>query len=162
MLVSVRLIDPADWPAIDMIQQQAYPLPLHEDLTVLQQKQQLAPDSCWVVVDETDQVLAYLLTHRWHDARNPPSLDTPLPSAHGDTLYIHDMTVSVQAQGLGLSAHLWQCLEDYSQTHALTELALVAVNGSQPFWQRRGFTKVQSLSAEKGYGDDAVLMTALR
>lgn len=160
MLVTVRLIDPSDWPAIDVIQQQAYPESLHEDLTVLQQKQQLSPDTCWVVVDGDDQVLGYLLTHRWHDATQPPSLDTTLQSAEGPILYIHDMALSVNAQGLGLSMQLWRVLLDYVREHQVHQLALIAVNDSKDFWQHKGFEHPTLLSVEKGYGDSAYLMHA--
>jgi GNAT superfamily N-acetyltransferase len=156
--ITIRHIDAEDWSAIDDIQRQAYPEALHEALDVLQQKQALAPESCWVAVDNDNRVQGYLLAHRWHSINDAPELDQPLTEAQGDVLYIHDLALTPTSQGLGLSMLLWQTLIAFAREHSLNVLSLVAVNDSLPFWQHKGFDEVDSLPAEKGYGDDARLM----
>jgi ribosomal protein S18 acetylase RimI-like enzyme len=156
--ITVRAIQTGDWSAIDEIQRQAYPQALHEDIKVLQQKQSLAPESCWVAVDNEDRVCGYLLAHRWHDVNQVPALDTELASAEGSVLYIHDMALAINVQGLGLSMALWQMLIAYAREHLLQTMSLVAVNDSHAYWRHKGFIAQGQLNGDKGYGNNAVLM----
>ncbi|QSP95011.1 GNAT family N-acetyltransferase [Marinobacter salinisoli] len=158
MTVAVRPIQGSDWPAIDAIQRQAYPDDLHEEIAVLQQKQQRSPDTCWVVTDGDDQVAGYLLAHRWPSATDVPALDQPLPAIGGNVMYIHDMALAPSARGRRLSRLLWQELIEQVRRENLTTLALVAVNDSQDYWQHRGFEITAPVAPEKGYGNRAVQM----
>ncbi|MFO7528697.1 MAG: GNAT family N-acetyltransferase [Marinobacter sp.] len=158
MSVTVRAIQSSDWPAIDGIQRQAYPECLHEDIAILQQKQHQSPDTCWVVTDGEGRVQGYLLAHHWPSVTDVPALDQPLPAVGGDVMYIHDMALALNAQGLGRSMPLWQALTAQVRQENITTLALVAVNDSQAYWQKKGFEVSAPVAIEKGYGKRAVQM----
>ncbi|MDO3720854.1 GNAT family N-acetyltransferase [Marinobacter sp. chi1] len=158
MTAVVRAIQDSDWTAIDKIQWQSYPDDLHEDIAVLRHKQQLSPDTCWVVVDGGGEVQGYLLAHRWRSTTEVPALDQPLPAVGGNVMYIHDMALAPSARGRRLSRLLWQALIEQVRRENLTTLALVAVNDSQDYWQHRGFEITTPVAAEKGYGARAVQM----
>jgi GNAT superfamily N-acetyltransferase len=158
MNLSVRALTENDWAAIDDIQKQVYPKALYEDISVLKQKHAVAPESCWVAVDIHDQVQGYLFAHRWANSKQPPSLNTAMSSYAGDLLYLHDLAMASDAQGHGLTRHLWQTFVQYARHENLTQGMLVAVNGSVPYWQYKGFEIQAPVDTSKGYGSDATLM----
>ena len=156
--LTVRQMIAADCTAIDTIQRQVYVPALQESPAVLRNKQALSPATCWVLADHQDILIGYLYAHYWADADTPPPLDTEQTEATGSLLFIHDLTIAPSYQGLGLSRLLWQTFVRYAQTKQVTDWLLVAVNGSVPFWQRRGFRSISVVAPEKGYGADARLM----
>ncbi len=92
-----------------------------------------------------------------------PELDS-LPVAHPapDTLYLHDLALHPRARGTGVAAQLVQQVLAAGQRAGFQQAALVAIQGSAPFWQRFGFAVVTPdamLATQLGsYGDDAQLM----
>ncbi|MFP3345463.1 GNAT family N-acetyltransferase, partial [Halomonas sp. SIMBA_159] len=62
--------------------------------------------------------------------------------------YLHDMAVSQNARGLGLASRLLNYAEQYAIELGFSRLALVAVQGSVPYWQKRGFVVVNLSSSE--------------
>ena len=118
---------------------------------------------CSLVAVQGDTVLAYLAAY-------PSSLGkiTPLHGAFGavqtpDTLYLHDMAVRPDCEGQGLASALLNALWRHAQSWSPRYTALVSVQGSQDYWQRKGYALHTALSAHdaaalRGYGDDAVYM----
>ncbi|HEX2010925.1 MAG TPA: GNAT family N-acetyltransferase, partial [Roseateles sp.] len=78
-----------------------------------------------------------------------PALDAPhwMPQARPRLLYLHDMAVAPEARALGLAGRLLAQAEQRAGVLGLAELALVAVQGSEPYWQRRGFATLGALPA---------------
>jgi ribosomal protein S18 acetylase RimI-like enzyme len=158
MQVNVRLIEDRDWPGIDRIQHEVYAEQLLEDVDVIKCKQQLSPESCWVLVDRQDNVLGYLLAHRWNSLVTPPPLNTKIESAAGSVLFIHDLSISTAYQCLGLSKVLWQAFIGFAREETISDWLLVSVNHTEKFWMAHGFSLLAKVDAQKGYGDDAKLM----
>ena len=146
MTVSIRLMTPADIPGVVALQDSCYSDALYESPALLQQRLAAAADSCWLAENANGQLLAYLFSY--------PSMNgyvTPLASAFNvsntaELLYLHDMAVSPAARGLGLASRLLATAKQHSLSLGLTKLALVAVQGSVPYWQRHGFAVIHELS----------------
>ena len=106
---------------------------------------------------------AYLIAMpiRWPQL---PALDSePAPERDADTLYVHDMALHPRARGAGLAARLMDSVLQAARQQGLRQAALIAIQGSEGFWQAQGFACVPpdtaSLSAKlRSYGDDALLM----
>lgn len=153
----IRAITPADWSAILDVQQQCYPDVINESQDVLQRKQQLASDSCFIM-HTSAPVQGYCFAHPWQLGQ-PPKLNQliPLPIT-ANTLYVHDVAVAKHAQGLGLAAEALYHLRDLALKQQLGSLSLVAVNGAASYWQRFGFVSQPLADALSSYGDNAEYM----
>lgn len=146
MTIGIRLITPADIPAVVALQDSCYSDALYESPALLQQRLTSAAGSCWLAENADGRLLAYLFSY--------PSINgyvTPLASAFSvsaipELLYLHDMAVNPAARGLGLASQLLATAKQYALSLGLSKLALVAVQGSVPYWQRHGFAVVNELS----------------
>jgi N-acetylglutamate synthase-like GNAT family acetyltransferase len=94
----------------------------------------------------------------------PPSLDTYLGALpeRPDSYFIHDMTLDSSVQRRNLATELMPEIFRAARGAGLSRIALVAVNGSTPFWSRMGFRRtadesVQELVRAK-YDADAIHM----
>lgn len=155
--IMLRAITPSDWPDILAIQQQCYAELINESQAVLQCKQQLAANCCFVLL-QTTKVQGYCFAHPWQLGQ-PPKLNQliTLPTQQ-NSLYIHDMAVAKHAQGLGLASEALYHLRDLALQQQLSSLSLVAVNGAASYWQRFGFRRYPLANALSGYGDSAEYM----
>lgn len=143
-MTRLRPMAEADADAVLAVQRAAYPPSHWEGWAVLGRKLALWPAGCWVAVDETDTVQAYLFSHPGR-ANAPPPLHgvlDALPDAP-DAYAVHDLALHPRAQGQGLGARLWQQALASAQAAGLRTLSLVAVQGSAGFWQRQGFVPVE-------------------
>ena len=152
----IRLINQTDWPAIMEIQEEAYQEITPEALSVLQGKWRHSPDLCFVYEQE-GTIRAYLLAHTWAGDLLP-KLDAPLPDEMGcEYVFLHDLAVSNQAQGMGIGPSLVKQLYQSSTKIGLNSFRLVAVQGSVSYWQQFGFCPIPQI-VSSGYGEDAVVM----
>ncbi|BDM63445.1 hypothetical protein NFHSH190041_08970 [Shewanella sp. NFH-SH190041] len=96
----IRAVEHRDWPAIMAIQEACYHAFDPEPLSVMQSKWHLSPSTCFIS-EYHHRVVGYCLAHPWRGA--PPALNQQLPTqiSQPDTLYLHDMALAPQAQGLG-------------------------------------------------------------
>lgn len=113
-----------------------------------------------------DRLLAYLAAY-WSEFGKVTPLDGDfsVPPAHGRVLYIHDIAVLPELAGQGAAQRLLEQLFAQARAQQVRQAALVAVQGSQPFWQRLGFapymlTNAAQLQHLHSYGPGAVFMTA--
>lgn len=122
-----------------------------------------SPTQCSVVLERAGQLCAYLAAY--------DSLAGKVTPLHGDfeaadppdTLYLHDMAVLPALAGQGLARALLAPLWRGAVARGLTRSALVAVQGSQTYWERHGYAvhalrdavQRQHLAA---YGEGAVYM----
>ena len=86
-----------------------------------------------------------------------------VPVAEPDTLYLHDLAVLPALAGQGLARALLMPIWHRAAGRGLGRSALVAVQGSQGFWERHGYA-VQTLQEAQQrqrlatYGEGAVYM----
>ncbi len=129
------------------------------------ERQRLFPDGCWIA-EADGAAVGYAVCHAWHRFQ-PPALDSllgTLPSklpGGAECLYLHDIALLPDARGHGFGTRLMPILHTVAQRHGLGVLALTAVNGSAPYWQRQGFAVVETpaLTAKLvSYGTDARYM----
>ena len=129
----------ADLGLVLAIQQRCYPPAYHEPLAAFENKLQRAPGSAWLAVSGED-ALAYLVTLPV-DENHFPALHatgwTPPPQAKW--LYLHDLAVDPGHRGSGAGQRLVEQAFRHARALGLEGLALVAVQGSQPYWARQGF-----------------------
>ncbi len=114
------------------------------------------------VLEVGDTMAGYVVSHPWHPM-TPPKLDSLLGAmpTFPATFYIHDLALLPLARGSGAGARAVADLAAHTQAIGLSDLSLVAVNASVPFWRRQGFDIVESRSiaaALRSYDDEARFM----
>ncbi len=149
-----RLLLAADMPGVEAVADIVHPN-YPEDDAVLAERLALYPAGCFGL-DGPAGLQGYLISHPWHRGAAPKlnSLLGALPAA-ADTFYIHDLALHPTAQGTGAAGTIIRRL--LAETAAFPRHALVAVNGSAPFWSRFGFRPADGPDL-KSYGGDAVYM----
>lgn len=130
---------------------------------VLEEKFALFPQGCFTLLASNGDISGYCFSHPWTDGP-PPSLDTFLNAlpAHPSSYFIHDLTLDPSMQGKKLTSIVVPLIVAVAKAIPVKRMALVAVNGSDPFWSRMGFRKtddpVLQASARSKYDDSAVHM----
>ena len=156
-----------DIPEILRIQALCYTSIEPERASAYANKLAIAPD-CAFVVEEKNAVglLAYVFALPIQLAK-PPALDADdltVPEA-ADSLYLHDLAIDPAARGLKLSQPLMQAFFRAARQRQLAQASLIAIQGSQPFWQRYGFhadhpvSKQTEVREKIGLYGQAVYMT---
>lgn len=127
-----------DIDAVLAVQAACYPPAMQESRAVLAARLQAAPVTSLVAVLD-GAVCAYVFAYPSTLGAIAP-LDTPflLPAAP-DTLYLHDLAVAPRAHGRGLAKRLAAQLLERARSVELAHSALVAVQGSRPFWESLGY-----------------------
>ena len=134
-----RAMTEADLPAVQQIADSVH-LDFYERPEVLAERLVLAPFGCRLL-ERDSRPLGYLLSHPWRAGDLPP-LDTligTLPE-NADTWYLHDLCLLPGARGTGAASELVRAMIADVRALGFPGLSLVAVNGSQPFWTRMGFS----------------------
>ncbi|WP_017026244.1 GNAT family N-acetyltransferase [Vibrio rumoiensis] len=151
------------WPQIEQIQEVAYRDGLAEDIDILKIKADVSPETCFVCMDEDDQVLGYVLAHPW-ESDVPPCInqdiserDEVVSMEDASTLYIHDLAINPDARGAGIAQALIENVITHAEDFNIDKISLVAVQGMASFWGKYGFKSIQSNSTDS-YGDDAQFM----
>ena len=119
--------------------------------------------NCSIVLQRDDAVCAYLVAYRSERSRVTPLHGDFDVSPHPDTLYVHDMAVEPSLKGQGFARMLLNSLMRLARTEGLRYSGLVSVQGTEAFWEKRGYVahalddaaQVRNLST---YGDGAVYM----
>lgn len=164
MSYRIRLIQHADLAEIQAIQDCCYGDELFEDTGLIERRLASQPNSCWLAESHDGKVLAYLFSYPSRDKQVAPLGSEFECYNNADLLYLHDMAVSPAARGLGLAPDLLVTAERYALKCGFNQLALVAVQGSVPYWQKQGFSIVEltdvsaQLALESYIGQSAVYM----
>jgi ribosomal protein S18 acetylase RimI-like enzyme len=145
-----------DLPALAEIAALVHP-DFPEDDAIFAERLALAPGWCFALVEEK-RLYGYVLSHPW--AGPPPKLNTllgtlPDPATFG---YIHDLALLSEARGGGHGTTIVNRLISQAKSCNRGMMALVAVSGSAPFWQRLGFQAVTPPAPLSSYGPDARYM----
>lgn len=134
----IRPMCAADLRAVMTIQAACYPQEYLEPPASFANKL-INGSTCWVAEAE-GQVAAYLVALPTHETALPAlHADDWQPPAHPTLLYLHDMAVGPALRGMGVAHSLLDAARRAARQRRLAELALVAVQGSVPFWARHGF-----------------------
>lgn len=128
-----------------------------ESPQVLAERQLLYSAGCHIL-EINDRPAGYVLSHPWRFGQLP-ALDSLLGSipADADTYYLHDLALLPVSRGIGAADHIVQALTKHAVAREYPTLSLVAVNGSQGFWERHGFTvrEISALTAKLSSYEDA-------
>lgn len=141
------------------IQRVAYSDNYHEDAASFAAKIVASPDtscSAW----REDVMVGYLIAVPMSSAEGfdlNSSNATSVSIADAQVMYIHDLAVDPEARGAGVADQLLHYVETAVSTSGISEWHLVSVQGSQGFWENRGFT-LSPDPLPNGYGPEAVLM----
>lgn len=92
------------------------------------------------VLQGDKQLLGYSFSHPWMRF-SAPALNTLLHQVPegADSFYMHDVALLPQARAFGAARKLVTLLVETAEAHGFDSLSLVAVNGSQPYWEKQGF-----------------------
>ncbi len=161
----IRLIHAGDAASIQSIQTACYPPELRESSQSLLAKSALSPQSCWLAENDHG-AQGYLFTHPWHDDA-PPALNHPLDGLpnHANIFFLHDLAIHPASRGQGIAQALIRRALAWAQAENFRQSMLVAVQDSQAFWQRHGFSPRAVASSAlqeklKDYGPDASCLMA--
>jgi len=110
-----------------------------EDREVMAERLALYPAGCRVLAAGT-ATLGYFLSHPWYHEELPAlnSLLGAVP-ALTDTYYLHDLALLPAARRSGLAGVVVRSIHHHARLKGYARQALVAVNGSVPFWRKQGF-----------------------
>lgn len=170
----IRLMNASDLPAVMALQALCYRPDYLEPIGAFAAKLQGSPGSCWVM-ESTPLALpaeAGPMSPLWAYLVALPVDEHTFPALHATRwqappaprwLYLHDMAVHPQARQRHLGPALLQQAQQTAQ-HRQLQLALIAVQGSLPYWQRQGFAPCEPdnpmLQAKvHSFGPDAQFMT---
>lgn len=135
---------------------------LPESDAIYAERVRLFPEGCLVLVDETQVVRGYAISHPIR-RRQPPALDSLLGEipSDADQFYIHDVCVLPEMRGQGHAPDAVKKLFVVAERYSTT--CLVSVYGTAPFWSRFGFGPPGDIDHAlavkvRGYGDEAVYL----
>jgi GNAT superfamily N-acetyltransferase len=150
------LVEP-DWPHIAGLEAATYrELGLSEGLAALRSR---AGAGTSFVLEVDGAVAGYLLALPYPYGRFPDlaTLDAG-PSPVAD-LHLHDMAVAAEHRRAGLGTRLAGHLLRVARELGYERVSLVALDGRDAFWARRGFVPQPSVPAPTGYGPGATYMS---
>ena len=158
--VAWRAMTAYDLEAVEDIASVVHPgFPESQD--VLVERHELYRNGCYLL-EIGVKPAGYVLSHPWREGA-PPPLNARLGGIPEDasTYYLHDLALLPVARRIGAASHIVEALVKHAQFGGFATMSLVAVNGSQGYWEKHGFTvaDVPGL-AEKlaSYGADARYM----
>lgn len=159
----IRRLALADLEGLMRVQEACYGLGYMESQEIYRARLASNAQRSLVAV-QGDVVLGYLAAYHSNLGCITPLHGHFSASAEPDTLYLHDMAVSPECAGQGLASALFSAMLQEAQAWTPRYSALVSVQGSQGYWEHKGYTQYTSLTPEqanalRSYGEDAVYMT---
>ena len=127
-----------DLPAVCAIADRIH-LSYPEDDTVFIERHRLYPAGC-AALELDGRTAGYAVTHPWRYAE-PPALNVMLGALpqQATTYYIHDIALLPETRGSGAGSAIVEAVIAQAEKAGVSNLSLVAVNKSVPFWSRFGF-----------------------
>lgn len=150
----------ADLPAVLAIATLVHPA-YPEDESGTRERLALAPQGCFCLA-EGHELSGYLVSHPWM-LFDVPALNTRLGDLPDtvDLWYLHDLALLPLARGSGAAGLIVGELAQAARAAGFGALALVAVNGSNGFWERNGFREAHDAALDRklaSYDDAARYM----
>ena len=161
----VRPLEPADLDALMDIQRACYGAAYVEPRSVFTRRL-ASPANCSLVVESAGEVVAYLAAY-WSKAGKITPLHGDFEAcADPDVLYLHDMAVLPAQAGQRLASRLLGPLWEQARHRGIRQSCLVSVQGTQDYWQRHGYRRLELQDAQQlqqlaSYGKDAIYMQCL-
>lgn len=136
--VAWRALTGYDLSAVEEIAAKVHPS-FFESAEVLAERQRLYRNGAYLL-EIGERPAGYVLSHPWTSGALPAlnALLGDIPEA-ADTYYIHDLAVLPVARRVGAASFIVEALSKHAAAHGFPTMSLVAVNGSQSFWERHGF-----------------------
>lgn len=136
--VAWRAMTAFDLPAVQAIADQVHP-DFFEAPEILAERQLLYRNGCYLL-EIAERPTGYVLSHPWR-AGSLPALNTRLGDlpAEPDTYYLHDLALLPVTRRIGAAAYIMEALSKHAAAQGFATMHLVAVNGSQGFWEKHGF-----------------------
>lgn len=160
--LTVRPMRTPDLPAVLALQAAAHTPDKHEPGASFLAKLLAAPGSCFLA-EQAGRPRGYLVALPTAQHRAPAlhALHWQAP-AQADGLYLHDLVVHPQARGQGVAQALMSAFFKRLAQAGLRQASLVAVSGTQRFWQHAGFEAfaptADQAHALASYGEGAAAM----
>ena len=158
--IAWRAMTAFDMPAVVDMAGKVHP-GFFEAPEVLAERQQLYRNGCYLL-EISEKPAGYVLSHPWR-AGSLPALNATLGElpADADTYYIHDLALLPVTRRIGAASHIVDALSKHAAAQGFATVHLVAVNGSQGFWEKHGFSVEDAPALTdklKGYQDAARYM----
>ena len=159
--MSVVRLEADDISDVLSVQEECYRSELIESAASFHRKLVLFPEGCFGVRDQ-GRLTAYIFGHPWKLGQSVPldSSSYALPE-DADCMYVHDLAVAPETRGSGIAAQLIQALISVSAAKGLNAFALVAVQNSEAYWKRWGFSVDHGLEYGTGLAASYMLSTQL-
>ncbi len=139
--VAWRTMTGYDLDAVARIANTVHP-DFYESPEVLAERQRLYHHGAYLL-EVNERPAGYVLSHPWR-LGSLPALNTllgQLPEL-SDTYYIHDLALMPVARRVGAASYITNALSKHARAQGFPTMSLVAVNGSQGFWERHEFEVV--------------------
>lgn len=132
-----------------------------EDEAVLAERLSLYPEGC-LSLWRGGSIVGYLVSHPWH-FKQPPALNVLLEKipSPASTYYVHDIALLPAARGTGAASAAVSRIVKHATEAGFSNVSLIAVSGSRPFWKRHRFAVVDDPALGpklKSYDNRAVFM----
>ena len=134
----VRPLNAKDLPGLLAVQRACYGDAYIESAAVVARRM-ASPAQCSLVLERAGQLCAYLAAYDSVAGNVTPLHGEFEASDAPDTLYLHDLAVLPALAGQGLAQSLLAQLWRSGWARGLTRSTLVAVQGSQAYWERHGY-----------------------
>lgn len=132
-----------------------------EDRDCFADRLALHPEGCRVLTDG-ESVFGYQIAYPSRRGAIPPlNSRMAAPYRDADVLYLHDLALKPEVRGGGHARQAIEALIAQAKGDGWPAIALVAVNGAEPFWARHDFVVDPSpklRAALASYGPDARYM----
>ncbi|MET8539283.1 GNAT family N-acetyltransferase [Kitasatospora sp. NPDC004799] len=172
----IRLLREEDWDAVVALEERAYAASgLSEGREALRSRHRASPDTCFVL-EHRGGVGGYLLALPYPLFRCPDlsrsedgsgaggsgaggtSEDGTGPGGRPTNMHAHDLVISEELRGRGLSQRMLRHLEETARAAGYRTASLVAVRGSHVLWTPLGYRARPEIELPESYGSRAVYM----
>lgn len=158
-VVRVRPVADADWPAVAALEAAAYAhRSLSEGRAALESRGRSSPDTCFVL-QLGGRIAGYVLALPYPRFRHPELTRPEETVFRSRNLHLHDLVVAEHLRGRGLGARLLRHLTATAGAQGFEHISLVAVDGTEGYWQAHGYRSHREAGSPPGYGRDAVYMS---
>lgn len=158
--MKISSITPSHWHQIEQIQHAAFNDEFPESVEILKSKVSASPHTCFVYLDDNQQVIGYLISHPYHK-NTMPKLHEYIHPIDSDHLHIHDLAITQAYRGQGLPKQLLNHLFQTVKKEQYHSVSLIAVQNAETFWEKHGFTPAVNFTPSTTYGNNATCMHRL-
>lgn len=158
-----RLMREQDLPRVYDVGTSVHP-DFPEEEAVFRDRFTIYPAGCFVLEGDGG-IIGYGLSHPW-TFQEAPALDSVLGTLPDDasTYYLHDIALLPEARAGRAASRVVDKMAEQAVHDGFATMSLIAVNGSQGFWEKQGFV-VADIAALvlklKTYSEDARFMVRM-